>query len=873
VAGGGSLGKAERAKDLVRADPGRAEALAAEALAEAGDDLRAVAVARRVLGMTAREDQRFEDAEAHLLAAVDAAEGAGARALAASCRMSLAGALLFQGRYGEALALVDAAIPALSGVERARARFQRAAVLQVSGDEEAAARAYETAERALRRVGDRLTLAQLYNNRGQLRLAQGRVRRAGDDLRRAESIYDELGLGKARADVRANLGVAAAREGDLLAALRWYEQADAELAGLGREDPLSLKDRVPALLVAGLSDEATDTARRAVELLEPRGRSTYLADAMLVQAEAELAAGDAAAAGELGRAAADQFADFGHARATVDARAVATLADLADAGAAAAAGPRAVAAARALAGEAEQAGLPRRALDLHLAAGEAAAARGDVAVADRELAMAAGGRASGPVDRRLRGWRAEAGRRLAAGDRRGALRAASAGLAVLDRYRDALGAVELRAAVAAHGTELAALGLRVAVEDHRPAAVLSWAERHRAVCLQRPPVRPPHDPVLGALLGELRTVTAALDGAARAGRRATELDARRRRLEEAVRRRALLAPSAGATAAAGVPVADLAARLGDGALVEYLRLGDRLAALTVVDGELGVCELGDAGPVVRECRLLRFALGRLAGRDAAEAAGRTFAANAAHAAAALDARLVAPLAGAVGDRPIVVVPTGDLHALPWAALPSLRGRPVTVAPSATVWAAAVDRPEPQGHRLLVAGPDLPHAGEEVSTLRRAWPGARTLTGRRATVAAVLTGLDGASVAHVAAHGHVRADQPLLSSLRLVDGRLTVYDLDRLERPPGLLVLSACDTGLSAVRPGDELMGFVAALLALGTRTVVAATGPLPDDAAAPFMAAVHRRRDAGRSAAEAVAEAQAECDEPAAAFVVPFGAG
>src|SRR5918997_2968490 len=128
---GSAAERAAEALDLVRADPGGAESLAAGALDEAvaGHDAAAEAVARRVLGMVARERQSFEEARDHFEAAVAAAERSGSRQLAAVCRMSLAGALLFLGRGADALALVDAVIPELSGVERARARFQRAVVL------------------------------------------------------------------------------------------------------------------------------------------------------------------------------------------------------------------------------------------------------------------------------------------------------------------------------------------------------------------------------------------------------------------------------------------------------------------------------------------------------------------------------------------------------------------------------------------------------------------------------------------------------------------------------------------------------------------------------------------------------------------------
>lgn len=58
--------------------------------------------------------------------------------------------------------------------------------------------------------------------------------------------------------------------------------------------------------------------------------------------------------------------------------------------------------------------------------------------------------------------------------------------------------------------------------------------------------------------------------------------------------------------------------------------------------------------------------------------------------------------------------------------------------------------------------------------------------------------------------------PLFSSLRFADGPFTVYDLERLGQVPHLVVLAACDSGRSAVRPGDELLGHGVAFLTHGT---------------------------------------------------------
>src|SRR4029077_1549824 len=51
----------------------------------------------------------------------------------------------------------------------------------------------------------------------------------------------------------------------------------------------------------------------------------------------------------------------------------------------------------------------------------------------------------------------------------------------------------------------------------------------------------------------------------------------------------------------------------------------------------------------------------------------------------LAARLGAPIADDIGERRLVVVPSGALAGVPWTLLPGLFGRPVTVPRSATGW--------------------------------------------------------------------------------------------------------------------------------------------------------------------------------------------
>jgi CHAT domain-containing protein len=91
-----------------------------------------------------------------------------------------------------------------------------------------------------------------------------------------------------------------------------------------------------------------------------------------------------------------------------------------------------------------------------------------------------------------------------------------------------------------------------------------------------------------------------------------------------------------------------------------------------------------------------------------------------------------------------------------------------------------------------------------------------------------------------------------------------------------MVLASCDAGLSDVRPGDELMGLTAALLAQGTVALIAPLLPVQDAATRPTMLALHRALRAGAGPAAALAEAAAPAaglDRYTAAAFACLGAG
>ena len=889
------LDHADEAIRLATADARAARRLAGEALAEAADP-ETRSVAERALGLAAIELGDADGAVAHLRRSVAFASSGGLTLRTGEARMSLSWALTLQGTIGEALVEAERAVPALEGAARARMQAQRALILQRLGRLDDALAGYRRPLTTFRRVGDRLWEARLLCNRGVLQVYRGALNAAEADFRRAEEIHEDNGQALAATQVRHNFGWVAARRGDVPLALEFYDRVEAEYRAHGVPLALLFMDRCEVLLSARLATEARANARAAVAELEAAGMGSDLAEARLLAAQAELLCADLAAAHEHADRADHAFARQHRPGWSALARSAAAQAawlevESARGGPAAAPGEgagggaapsgdthaarleAALSAARRAIRSLDAVGWGVDALDARLIAGRAALALGRPKLARTQLELAAAQRGHGPVQQRTRAWHAAALLRLSRGDRRGASAAVSAGLRALEAHRMTLGATELRAHASGHGEELATLGLRLAVESGSAARVLAAAERRKAAGLLLRPARPPDDEALANDLVQLRRVTAALDESLRDGRPDAALTRRQTALENSIRRRALRTRGHEASDVVRPSVVSL----GENGLVEFFALDGELHAVTVADGRARLRRLGDERAVSKEVASLRFSLRSLATARPGSRAADAMADVVATVAQRLDALLIAPLG--VDERPLVLVPTGELHALPWSLLPSLAERPVAVAPSLKLWQRAAGESAASTRRVLAAGPRLPAATDEIETLAQRDPGALALTGADATVARLTQALDGADSAHLAAHGHFRDDNPLFCSLELADGALTVYDLERLSKTPRRLVLSSCESGLSTVHAGDELMGFTAALFALGTATVIAAVVPVPDEATKGLMLALDDELRRGTAPAEALVRARAATagDERrrtvARAAFVCFGAG
>lgn len=227
--------------------------------------------------------------------------------------------------------------------------------------------------------------------------------------------------------------------------------------------------------------------------------------------------------------------------------------------------------------------------------------------------------------------------------------------------------------------------------------------------------------------------------------------------------------------------------------------------------------------------------------------------------------LMRPLEAALDSaEKIIVIPHGALHYLPFHALHdgveyALQRWEMSYAPSAAVLGYALAHPAPVWQRALLVGvPDdfAPRVRAEVETLAPLFPHCQTLLESEATFAALREHAPNAEILHLACHGQFRPDNPLFSAVRLGDGWVNVYDTYRLRLKGGLVTLSACETGVNAVAPGDELLGLVRGLFSAGALSLMVSLWTVDDDTTADLMVMFYRELLAGSSPATALRHAQ-----------------
>ncbi|TCO50242.1 CHAT domain-containing protein [Kribbella antiqua] len=832
---------------LALSRPADALRLARDVLANSPSDAEAAA-AHHAAGVVLRDFGDIHEAVTELKAASRHIRKAADPDREAEILATLGVALVMAGHTNRGLAALDSVVPGRTGVLAGRILIRRAWVRgALLGHYAEALADAEQAVAFLSDTGDLVWEARALTHRAMVLLAMGAIERADEDYARSEELFAKSGQQVEYADTRQARGAAAFARGDLPTAMRFLDDAQRLVDELGVLEPDLFANKCLVLLAAGLARDALTEINSALERIEQqRGSAVRRAELLYCAGLAAHASGALDLAESRSRDAMKLFRR--QQRPWWAARAELALIQSRYAGGDRTA--RLLRTGRRLSAELD--GLdPDLAAEAHLLTGWLALARSDATEARHHLKVAAGARNRG-LRARGAGWLAQAALHRGDGRSRAMLAACRQGLSLIEIYMRTLGATELRVLATAQGAELAAIALRYAVQRGNARQVLEWSERWRATVLAIPPVRPQAGDDLVADLAALRSLTHRLEAGYDQRLGSGPLQRECRRLESVVRRRVLLTPGAAGGRPDRFHSADLLDRLGDRSLVELTDVDDQLYAIVAARGRVHLKPVGPTQQATHRLSHALFALRR-------EAAGRgTHELDLDEIGVRLETALLGEAVKHLDDGPVVVVPTGRLHAVPWSLLPSLRHRPTSVAPSAAAWLRAQNAVPPATDRVvLIGGPQLSTGLEEVRRLAELYPDAVVLTDADATAEAVLEAMDGASLVHVAAHGRFRADSPLFSALELGDGPLTVYDLERLERAPHRVVLSSCSSALGGPSGADELLGLVSALVALGSSGVVASVVPVNDPATVPLMLGLHGRLRAGDDLAEALAQARA----------------
>lgn len=319
-------------------------------------------------------------------------------------------------------------------------------------------------------------------------------------------------------------------------------------------------------------------------------------------------------------------------------------------------------------------------------------------------------------------------------------------------------------------------------------------------------------------------------------------------------------------------VDDICAALPDGtAMVVYFELGDEILIFPVLRDQ-GIPGLGRTTfdePVEELVQKFRR---EIEGSDEPLQAGN-----------ALFAALIRPVMPLLATtQRLIVVPHGVLHYVAFSALwftpagddmppreylrnrfilttvPSAGYLPLLAAIAADAQAdpGADDPAASLGPAVVLGNPtdDLPGAEAEARDVA-ARLGVTALLGPAATRSAFLDAGTPA-VLHVACHGTYESSDPLLSRLEMADGGVTVEDLLTAGPAPGVLVLSGCVTGMSARKPGDELVGLAQAMLRRGTRAVIATLWETFDESSAIFFGHFYQALTGGFSVSDSAAWAR-----------------
>ena len=219
-------------------------------------------------------------------------------------------------------------------------------------------------------------------------------------------------------------------------------------------------------------------------------------------------------------------------------------------------------------------------------------------------------------------------------------------------------------------------------------------------------------------------------------------------------------------------------------------------------------------------------------------------------------KLLAPLTDDIGTHQLIVVPHGPLHKVPFAALSDgnqflVDKFTLSVVPSATAIEYVVkNRNKDNGRLLAFANPEteyvpLEFSEIEVKDISTSFVKKEVYFKGDATESRARKRSSFFDTIHFACHGEFNDKQPMQSGLLLTkdsenDGYFQVHEIFGLDlRDANLVVLSACETALSKIYGGDDLVGLSRGFIYAGTPSILASLWEVDDRSTSILMKAFY----------------------------------
>lgn len=235
--------------------------------------------------------------------------------------------------------------------------------------------------------------------------------------------------------------------------------------------------------------------------------------------------------------------------------------------------------------------------------------------------------------------------------------------------------------------------------------------------------------------------------------------------------------------------------------------------------------------------------------------------------------IISPIEKDIKTANLIIVPHGVLHKVPFSVLSDgvsylLDKYTLSVLPAASVMEFAIKKRKPDKERLLVFGnPETDHAplvfGEvEGNVISKLFPKNELYFREEATETLAKNKSANFNIIHFATHGEFNDRQPLQSGLLLTkdkenDGFLQVHEIFEMDlNNANLVTLSACETALSKVQGGDDLVGLARGFIYAGTPSILATLWEVDDASTAKLMEYFYQSWKQGMSKSEALKRAQ-----------------